>query len=94
MTSGTFLQLAFIGLLVMLRLMERALERSRRPFDPNERISDYRRHYDRRPRDDKTVGKDVTDYDVVAVEQLRRLHERRRQKLPDSGLRRRKSDRP
>ena len=91
MTSGTFLQLAFIGLLVMLRLMERALERSRRPFDPNERINDHRRHYDRKPRD--VAGKDTTNYDVVALEELRRLHDRRRQKNPDSGLRRRKSDR-
>lgn len=89
MTSGTFLQLAFIGFLVMLRLLERALERSRTPFDPTDRITDYRRHYDRKPRD--AIGKDVTDYDSVAIERLRRLHDRRTGKK-DTGLRRRRTD--
>lgn len=92
MSTGTFLQLAFILFLVMLRLLERALERSRTPFDPNDRITDHRRHYDRQPRE--TIGKDITsrDYDPVAKEQIERLHKNRRKANVDNGLRRRRDD--
>jgi hypothetical protein len=50
------LMLAFIGFLVLLRLFERAMNKSVTPFDPFDRIMDYRRHYDRGLRDDSTVG--------------------------------------
>lgn len=82
------LMLAFIVFLVLLRLFERAMNRSIIPFDPFDRIMDYRRHFDRTPRE--TVGK-VT-YDPLADEQLRRLNERRRKPNIDTGQRRRRTD--
>jgi len=82
--------LAFIILLTALRLMERAFDRSRPPFDPFDRITDYRRHFDRQPRDE-AVGK-VT-YDPIADEQVRRVQDRRRKPNIDNGMRRRKEDR-
>jgi hypothetical protein len=94
MSAGTALQLAFIGFLVLLRLFERALERSRTPLDPFDKITDWRLPMDRgRDRRD-VIGKDLTsrDYDPVADEQLRRLQDRRRKIKPDSGERRRRSD--
>ena len=84
------LMLAFIVLLVLLRLFERAMEKSVTPFDPFDRIMDYRRHFDRKPRE--TVGKDVTIYDAIAREQVKRLHDRRRRPNVDNGLRRRMGD--
>ena len=92
MSTGAALQLAFIFFLVMLRLFERAMERSIRPFDPLDRITDWRLPMDRTR--DRTAPKDLTqrDYDPIAQERLRKVLERRRQKLPDTGQRRRKSD--
>ena len=86
--------LAFIGFLVLLRLFERAMERSVTPFDPFDRITDFRRHMDRERDRTNPPPKDLTgrDYDPVAIEQLRRLHDRRRRVVPDTGERRRKGD--
>jgi hypothetical protein len=86
--------LAFIGFLVLLRLFERAMERSVTPFDPFDRITDFRRHMDRERDRTNPPGKDLTggSYDKVALEQLRRVHERRRRIVPDTGQRRRKDD--
>jgi hypothetical protein len=86
------LMLAFIGFLVLLRLFERAMNKSVTPFDPFDRI-DHRLHLDRKPRE--TIAKDVTpprEYDPVAREQLKRLHDRRRRPNVDTGQRRRASD--
>lgn len=47
MTAAAWLQIAFIGLLVLLRLFEREMDKSRTPFDPFDRIADTRRHLDR-----------------------------------------------
>jgi hypothetical protein len=93
MEARMIYMLAFIGFLVLLRLFERAMEKSVTPFDPFDRITDYRRHMDRE-RDRNPPPKDLTgrDYDPVAVEHLRRLHERRRRIVPDNGMRRRKDD--
>ena len=91
MGAGDALQLAFILLLTLLRIMEICFERSRTPFDPNDRIKDHRRHFDRQPRDDKTVGKDTT-YDAIAREQIERLHKNRRRPNIDNHLRRRRTD--
>lgn len=87
------LMLAFIGFLVLLRLFERAMNKTVTPFDPFDRITDYRRHMDRE-RDRNPPPKDLTggNYDALAIEQLRRIHERRRQKAPDTGQRRRSTD--
>lgn len=81
-----------IVLLVALRLMERAFDKSITPFDPFHKIVDWRRHFDRKRDADK--GKDFTgrSYDAVAERQLRRLDERRRKAVPDNGLRRRSGD--
>lgn len=86
--------LAFIVCLTLLRLFERAMEKSVAPFDPFDKITDYRRHFDRQPRDE-TIAKDITprEYDPVAREQLRRSQERRRLSNPDTGQRRRRTDR-
>ena len=76
--------------LVLLRWFEMHMERGRVPFDPNDHHRDYSRHLDRKPRD-KTVPK-VT-YDPIADAQLKRLQDRRRKIIPDSGERAaRKSD--
>lgn len=93
--NWTYAPLAFIMLLTILRLMERAFERSVRPFDPLDKITDYRLPMDRMRDRNNPSGKDLTGgaYDKVALEQLRRINERRRQKALDNGLRRRKTDR-
>jgi hypothetical protein len=91
MTTGSWLELAFIGLLVLLRLYERAMEQGRTPFNPFDRNVDYRLPMDRDR--DRAKPKDLTEYDHLAQQQLRRLEERRRRANADSGLRRRKSDR-
>lgn len=95
MTAITHLQLLVIGLLVVLRLMEREFGKYETPFDPSDRKMDLRLPMDR-GRDNRPSSKDLTprDYDPIAREQIRRLHDRRRQKNPDNGLRRRKSDQP
>jgi len=84
-----------ILLLVCARLFERAINRSIIPFDPHNRITDWRlpldRSRDRQPRD--VVGKDVTDYDAIADAQLKRLRDHRRKLNPDNGQRRRAGDR-
>lgn len=93
--NWTYAPLAFIMLLTILRLMERGFEKSVRPFDPLDKITDYRLPMDRaRDRNNPPQSKDLTGhgYDKVALEQLRRIHERRRQKVPDTGQRRRRSD--
>jgi len=43
------------------------------------------RRYNRKPRE--VSGKDTTDYDAVAIEQLKRLHERRRRIKADAAER-------
>lgn len=92
--NWTYAPLAFIMLLTILRLMERAFERSVRPFDPLDKITDYRLPMDRARDRNKPPGKDLTggSYDKVALEQLKRIHERRRKIALDNGLRRRRTD--
>ena len=93
--NWTYAPLAFILLLTALRLMERAFERSIHPFDPLDKITDWRLPLDRGRDRRGTIGKDVTprDYDPIAREQIKRLHERRRKPNADNGVRRRRSDR-
>jgi hypothetical protein len=75
-----------------LVVMQKAFDRCTTPLDTGPH--DYRLPMDRtRERERKdTIGKDVTDYDAVAVQQLKRLHDRRRGPNSDNGFRRRKSD--
>jgi hypothetical protein len=88
--TGFFFLILFLA---CLRLFERALNRSIIPFDPRNQI-DHRLHMDRRPRE-LPVPKDLTtrEYDPVAREQLKRVHDRRRKPNIDTGLRRRRDDR-
>lgn len=87
--TGMFFLILFLG---CLRLFERAMNRSMIPFDPRNRI-DYRLLMDRKR--ELPAPKDLTtrNYDPIADAQLKRMHDRRRKLNPDSGLRRRKSDR-
>jgi hypothetical protein len=79
-----------VGLIfIALVVMQKAFDRCATPLDTGPH--DYRLHMDRK-RELPTIAKDTTAYDAVAIEQLRRAHERRRKINPDNGLRRRKSD--
>jgi hypothetical protein len=80
-------------LFAILVVMQRAFD-SYANVSPGQ-IADFRPQMDRtRERERKdTIGKDVTGYDAVAVQQLKRLDERRRKINLDSGRRRRATDR-
>lgn len=52
------LMLAVVVGLTLLRLFERAMDKSRTVFDPFDRITDYRRHFDRAR--DLAAPKDLT----------------------------------
>lgn len=71
----------------ILVVMQKSFDRCITPPDTGPR--DYRLHLDRQER---PAPKDLTDYDAVAREQLRRLYERRRRVALDNGMRRRKGD--
>ena len=88
------LMLVFIGFVVLLRLFERAVNKTVTPFDPFDGITDGRVPMDRTRDRNNPPPKDLTggNYDAVAIEQLRRTHERRRRAVPDNGMRRRKDD--
>lgn len=80
-------------LFAILVVMQRAFDRYANV--PPGRIVDFRPQMDRqREREHKdTIGKDVTPYDAVAREHLKRLDERRRMTSVDNGMRRRRTDR-
>lgn len=85
--------LPIIITLALLRWFEMHMERGQTPFDPLDKITDWRLPLDRgRDRQSReTIGK-VT-YDPIADAQLKRLQERRRKVVPNSGQRRRRTDR-
>lgn len=74
----------------ILVVMQKAFDRCATLPDTGPR--DYRLPMDRRR--DLSAPKDLTDYDAIAREQLRRLHDRRRRLNVDNGQRRRGTDRP
>jgi hypothetical protein len=76
-------------LFAILVVMQRAFDRYA-GISPISKL-DFTRHYDRKPRE-LPAPKDLTTYDPVAQVQLRKIEERRRRQVPDSGHRRRRTD--